>query len=110
MVNNTTRGYVVRKANVTPNTGSSGGSATGATLQDHFHYFGTFVCNGSTPVTVTEPNVTANCVINITLKTVGGTVGAIPAIQTITVGTGFTIAGTAADTSTYAYSVQGFAN
>lgn len=79
----------------------------GATLEQHRETGGTFVCNGVTPVTVTDSFVTANSAIVITLKTVGGTVGAIPAIQTITAGTGFTIAGTASDTSTYNYLIIG---
>lgn len=66
---------------------------------------GTFVANGVTPVTVSNTKITANSTILVTLKTVGGTVGAIPAVQTITPGTGFTIAGTASDTSTYNYQV-----
>lgn len=66
---------------------------------------GTFVCNGSTPVTVTDANVTANSVIIITLKTVGGTVGDTPVVKTITPTTGFTVAGTASDTSTYNYAI-----
>lgn len=61
----------------------------------------TFTCNGTTPVTVAAPEVTANSVVVVTLKTVGGTVGAVPAVKTITPGTGFTIAGTAGDTSVY---------
>ena len=106
--NNTTKGFMTRKTNVTPNVTSAGGTF-GATLQDHFHYFGTFVCNGASAVTVTEPNITANCVVIITLKTVGGTVSpSTPYITTITPGSGFTVTGTASDTSTYAYSVQGF--
>ena len=68
---------------------------------------GTFVCNGASVVTVQEPTVTSLSAIIITLKTVGGTVGAVPAIQTITAGTGFTVAGTASDTSTYNYLVVG---
>jgi hypothetical protein len=64
---------------------------------------GTFVCNGATPVVVANTNVTANSVVIVCLKTVGGTVGAVPAVKTITVSTGFTIAGTASDTSTYNY-------
>lgn len=68
---------------------------------------GTFVCNGTTPVTVTDSRVTANSAIVVTLKTVGGTVGAVPAVKTITAGTGFTIAGTASDTSTYNYLILG---
>ena len=106
--NNTTKAIKVLKDNVIPNTTTAGGSGFGAVLLDHFIWFGTFVCNGVTPVTVQEPNISANCVVTITLKTVGGTVGAVPAIQTITAGTGFTVAGTASDTSTYAYKVEGF--
>lgn len=64
---------------------------------------GTVVLNGNTPVTVADKNVTANSVIVFTLKTVGGSVGAYPAIQTITPGSGFTVAGTSGDTSTYNY-------
>lgn len=64
---------------------------------------GTFTANGATPVTVTNANVTANSVILVTLKTVGGTVGAVPAVKTITPTTGFTVAATAADTSVYNY-------
>ena len=68
---------------------------------------GTVTLNGATPVTVANTAVTANSDINFTLKTVGGTVGASPAIQTITVGTGFTVQGTASDTSVYNYSITG---
>ena len=64
---------------------------------------GSFVANGATAVTVADAGVTANSCINITLGTVGGTVGALPAIKTITPGTGFTVAATASDTSTYNY-------
>lgn len=63
----------------------------------------TVTLNGATPVTVVDAGVTANSAIFFTLKTVGGTVGAAPAIQTITPGTGFTVAGTALDTSVYNY-------
>jgi len=66
---------------------------------------GTVTLNGSTPVTVSAPLVTANSDVNFTLKTVGGTVGAQPAIQTITPGVGFTVAGTAGDTSVYNFCV-----
>jgi hypothetical protein len=68
---------------------------------------GTFTLNGTTAVTVTNAAVTANSLIPITLKTVGGTVGAVPAIQTITAATGFTVAGTASDTSVYNYAIIG---
>lgn len=68
---------------------------------------GTFTCNQTTPVTVAAPYVDANSLILVTLKTVGGTVGATPAVKTITPGTGFTIAGTASDTSIYNYGIIG---
>jgi hypothetical protein len=68
---------------------------------------GTFTCNGTTGVTVANTDVTANSGILVTLKTVGGTVGAIPSVKTITPGTGFTISGTASDTSVYNYHIIG---
>jgi hypothetical protein len=68
---------------------------------------GTFTCNGATPVTVANANVTATSIVLIGLTTVGGTVGAVPAVKTITPGTGFTVAGTASDTSTYTYLILG---
>ena len=77
------------------------------TLGDMQYVRGTVVLNGATPVTVAATMVTANSDINFTLKTVGGSVGAQPAIQTITPGTGFTVAGTAGDTSTYNLSITG---
>ncbi len=68
---------------------------------------GTVVLTGATPVTIADSYVTANSSVIFTLKTVGGTVGAYPVIQTITPGTGFTVQGTALDTSTYTYRIQG---
>lgn len=64
---------------------------------------GTFVLNGATPVTVNNTSIAITDAIIISLNTVGGTVGAHPAILTITASTGFTVAGTALDTSTYNY-------
>lgn len=67
---------------------------------------GTFTCNGTTPVVVTNSAVTADSSIIVTLKTVGGTVGdSAPNVRTITPGTGFTIAGIALDTSVYNYRI-----
>lgn len=66
---------------------------------------GTFVCNGSTPVTVSNSSIAITDTIIVSLNTVGGTVGAVPAVKTITASTGFTIAGTASDTSTYNYAI-----
>jgi hypothetical protein len=69
---------------------------------------GTFTAlTGGGPVTVANSAVTANSAIIITLKTVGGTVGAIPHIATITPGTGFTVVNTTTDTSVYSYVILG---
>lgn len=68
---------------------------------------GTFTATGTDPVNVSNENVTANSQILITLKTVGGTVGAIPAVKMITPGAGFTVAATASDTSVYNYAIIG---
>ena len=62
---------------------------------------GTVTLNGATPVTVADIGVTAGSILIFTLKMVGGTVGSVPAPQTITPGTGFTVAGTSGDTSIY---------
>lgn len=106
MVNNTVYQYINKKWNAIVSGGNVQGEA--ATLQQHRITGGTFTLNGATPVTVTEPFVTANSTICITLKTVGGTVSpSAPNIQTITPGTGFTVAGTASDTSVYNYAVNG---
>lgn len=66
---------------------------------------GTFVCNGVIPVTVSNTSIAITDCIFVSLNTVGGTVGALPVIQTITASTGFTIAGTAGDSSTYNYAI-----
>lgn len=87
-------------------------SATAVTIQETSTAFytttiGTFTCNGTGAVTVTDAAVSANSAIIVTLKTVGGTVGAVPSVKTITPGTGFTISGTASDTSVYNYTILG---
>lgn len=66
---------------------------------------GTFTANGASNVAVANTAVTADSIIVFTLKTVGGTVGAYPAIKTITPGTGFDVACTASDTSLYNYRI-----
>lgn len=68
---------------------------------------GTFTANGSTAVTVANTNVTANSVVLITLKTVGGTPAGAPFLATVTVGTGFTVKAVAGDTSVYNYIILG---
>lgn len=67
----------------------------------------TGIANGTSAVTVAAPQVTATSQIIPSLNTVGGTVGALPAIQTITPGTGFTFKATASDTSTYNFLIIG---
>lgn len=76
--------------------------------QGYFPKNGTFVANGATPVTVSDARVTATSQIDVTLKTVGGTVDvARPNIVTITPGTGFNVVAAASDSSTYNYSIRG---
>ncbi len=69
---------------------------------------GTVTLNGATNVAVTNKFVTPNSVIIFTLKTVGGTVSpSAPNVKLITAGSGFSVAGTASDTSTYNYVIIG---
>jgi hypothetical protein len=65
---------------------------------------GTFTLNGATPVTVAALGITVNSQVLITLKN-PVSVGAQPHVQTITPGTGFTVVGTAGDTSVYNYAI-----
>lgn len=67
---------------------------------------GTFVANGAASVTVGATSILAGDEVSISLNTVGGTVGALPTVKTLTAGTGFTTAGTASDTSTYNYKIR----
>lgn len=62
---------------------------------------GTVTLNGVTPVAVATTAFGAGSTVIFALKTVGGTVGAYPSIKTVTPATGFTVAGTASDTSVY---------
>lgn len=90
----------------TPSTGAFT-TLTATSFTGSLGASGTFVINGVTPVTVANAALTANSQVLITLKTVGGSVGAIPHLATVTPGTGFTVLGTAADTSTYNYTIVG---
>jgi len=68
---------------------------------------GTFVLNGATTVAVANTSVTAvTDIILMSLNVAGGTVGAQPHLtQAPTPGTGFSVVGTASDTSTYNYMI-----
>lgn len=66
----------------------------------------TTTCTNGGTITVANTNVTANSLILLTLKTVGGT-PAQPFLATITVGTGFTYTCGGSDSSVYNYLVLG---
>jgi hypothetical protein len=66
---------------------------------------GTFTLNGATTINVVNALVTANSQIIVTFKTLGGTRGALPII-TPSPGTGFSVTGTAGDTSIYNYEIR----
>jgi hypothetical protein len=104
-------GYEATIPNPLPVADGGTGGATAATARTNLGllsiHAGTFTLNGATPVSVSDVNLTASSCISFGLKTVGGTVGALPAVKTVTPGTGFTVAGTAGDTSTYNYQISG---
>lgn len=66
---------------------------------------GTFTLNGATNVVVANTNLQAGDQIIYTIVTPGGTVGTYPVVKLRTNGTSFAVAGTAADTSVYAYRI-----
>lgn len=66
---------------------------------------GTFVLVAGT-VTVANTSVTANSVIEFTVKTVGGTIGIAPQVVSTVVGTSFTVTGAGTNTSTYNYIIK----
>lgn len=67
---------------------------------------GTVILTGTTAVTVSNTSIATSDVISFSLATVGGTVGGAPNLKTITAATGFTVAGSAGDTSTYNWIAQ----
>lgn len=68
---------------------------------------GTFTANQTTPVVVANAAVTADSVISIGLKTVGGTPAAIFFSAAIVPGVSFTINSAASNTSIYNYKIIG---
>lgn len=82
----------------------SGGTITGVTgfPKPASGRTGTFVVNGTTPVTISAASIVITDILISSLNTVGGTVGALPAVKTITAGQ-LTVAASASDTSTYNY-------
>ena len=107
-----TAGSVVMSTSPTITTPTISGAETFATAtsgpvlkQGANGRVGTFTLNGATPVTVSNTSVAVSDAIIFSLNTVGGTVGAYPTIQTITAATGFTVAGSALDTSVYNYAI-----
>lgn len=75
--------------------------------QGFYVHSGTFTATGTAAVTVNDANITTASSVDITLKNVGGTVGTLPAIQTMTAGVGFTVKCTTGDVSVYNYSING---
>lgn len=63
---------------------------------------GTVTVSGSTPISVSNTNVTANSVILLTVKTPSGVVGPASVIST-TANTGFTVKSFGTDASVYNY-------
>jgi len=66
---------------------------------------GSFVANGATGVVVAAPTVALTSVIAVSFRTLGGTRGAQPTVTALNAGVGFTVAGTALDTSIYNFVV-----
>lgn len=88
-----------------PNDKSAGGTTIGVGASVvpagvTYNFKGTVQVNGTTPVTITNSNIQTTSIIVFSLNTVGGTVGAIPVVKTITAGS-CTVVATASDTSTY---------
>jgi hypothetical protein len=66
---------------------------------------GTFTCTAGGTITVAATKVIVGSDIVITLETAGGVITTVPAINSLTSGTGFNVLCGATDTSTYRFSV-----
>jgi hypothetical protein len=66
---------------------------------------GSFTANETTPVTVSNTAFAITDTVIISLQAVGGTVGALPHLVTVTAATGFDVVASAGDTSTYNYAL-----
>lgn len=75
--------------------------------QGYYPHSGIFTAAGTGTVTIADTSISTASTVDITLKSVGGTVGSTPTIKTITTGTGFTITATTADVSVYNYTITG---
>jgi len=106
----TATGRAIRMSNAASGTLFVGDNNTNATTYVRNDgitaNIGTVKLNGATPVAVTNAFVRESSTFKFGLNTVGGTVGAYPSVKTVTAGTGFTVAGTALDTSTYTYEIS----
>lgn len=68
---------------------------------------GTFTCTTGGAITVTNANITANSLIQFSLKTKGGTAAAPPYMTAITPGTSFVATCATNETSVFNYWVLG---
>lgn len=68
---------------------------------------GTFTANGGTQVVVSNTSITTNSVVNIGLKTLGGTPAPVYFSAANVVGASFSINSTAGNTSVYSYQIVG---
>lgn len=68
--------------------------------------FGTVTANATTPVAEAVPSISADSVVILSLKTVGGSAPGQAFVSSLTAGTGFSITSLANDTSVYNYYVM----
>jgi lysophospholipase L1-like esterase len=81
------------------------GNATFNTVKVVAARKGTFVCTAGGTITIANSNELVTSDVVISLNTAAGTISTVPAMKTVTSGTGFTVLCGAADTSTYNYDI-----